>query len=80
MKTKLVVVMVLLLSGIVNAHQMLSFTVHVNSININPAYAGSRPVHEHLCLHHCNPVGKNLDGTWYGLYHFKVGFECRSVE
>jgi type IX secretion system PorP/SprF family membrane protein len=62
MKTKLVVVMVLLLSGIVNAQQDAQFTQYMyNSININPAYAGSRQSMNIFALHRTQWVG--LDGA-----------------
>lgn len=61
MKTKLIVFL-LLLSGMVNAQQDAQFTQYMyNSININPAYAGSRQSMNIFALHRTQWVG--LDGA-----------------
>jgi type IX secretion system PorP/SprF family membrane protein len=61
MKTKLIVFL-LLLSGLVNAQQDAQFTQYMyNTININPAYAGSRQSMNIFALHRTQWVG--LDGA-----------------
>lgn len=61
MKTKTVLVL-LLLSGSIYAQQDVQFTQYMyNTININPAYAGSREVMNVFILHRAQWVG--LDGA-----------------
>jgi type IX secretion system PorP/SprF family membrane protein len=61
MKTKLIVFL-LLLSGLVNAQQDAQFTQYMyNTINVNPAYAGSRQAMNIFALHRTQWVG--LDGA-----------------
>lgn len=61
MKTKLIV-MLLLLSGTIKAQQDAQFTQYMyNTINVNPAYAGSRQSMSIFALHRTQWVG--LDGA-----------------
>ncbi|MDI5895450.1 PorP/SprF family type IX secretion system membrane protein [Flavobacterium algoritolerans] len=61
MKTKLILIL-LLLSGIVRAQQDAQFTQYMyNTINVNPAYAGSRQSMSVFALHRTQWVG--LDGA-----------------
>ena len=61
MKTKLLYVL-LLLSGVIYAQQDAQFTQYMyNTININPAYAGSRGSMNIFALHRTQWVG--LDGA-----------------
>jgi type IX secretion system PorP/SprF family membrane protein len=62
MKTKLLGLVLLLLSGISYAQQDAQFTQYMyNTININPAYAGSREAMSVFILHRAQWVG--LDGA-----------------
>lgn len=62
MKTKLLGLVLLLLSGITYAQQDAQFTQYMyNTININPAYAGSREAMSIFVLHRAQWVG--LDGA-----------------
>lgn len=62
MKTKLLGLVLLLLSGITYAQQDAQFTQYMyNTININPAYAGSREAMSIFMLHRAQWVG--LDGA-----------------
>lgn len=62
MKTKLLGLVLLLLSGITYAQQDAQFTQYMyNTININPAYAGSREAMSVFILHRAQWVG--LDGA-----------------
>jgi type IX secretion system PorP/SprF family membrane protein len=62
MKTKLIGLVLMLLSGLIHAQQDAQFTQYMyNTININPAYAGSRGVLSIFGLHRTQWVG--LDGA-----------------
>lgn len=62
MKRKLIVVVLMLLSGLVHAQQDAQFTQYMyNTINVNPAYAGSRGVMSIFGLHRTQWVG--LEGA-----------------
>ncbi|MFW0739977.1 type IX secretion system membrane protein PorP/SprF [Flavobacterium sp. T12S277] len=62
MKTKLIGLVLMLLSGLIHAQQDSQFTQYMyNTININPAYAGSRGVLSIFGLHRTQWVG--LDGA-----------------
>jgi len=61
MKTKLILIL-LLLSGTIRAQQDAQFTQYMyNTINVNPAYAGSRQSMNIFALHRTQWVG--LDGA-----------------
>lgn len=62
MKRKLIGLVLMLLSGLIHAQQDAQFTQYMyNTININPAYAGSRGVMSIFGLHRTQWVG--LDGA-----------------
>ncbi|MFW0739988.1 type IX secretion system membrane protein PorP/SprF [Flavobacterium sp. T12S277] len=62
MKTKLIGLVLILLSGLIHAQQDSQFTQYMyNTININPAYAGSRGVLSIFGLHRTQWVG--LEGA-----------------
>lgn len=62
MKRKIIGLILILLSGLIHAQQDSQFTQYMyNTININPAYAGSRGVLSVFALHRTQWVG--LDGA-----------------
>ena len=62
MRTKLLVPVLMLLSGAIYAQQDAQFTQYMyNTVNVNPAYAGSRNSMSVFALHRTQWVG--LDGA-----------------